>query len=349
MSVYVIVDGNNLAHYLYTIGAGRPVPPALDEALVAALDGWARAQEPAARQPVEVEYCLDPRSAPVLGNQHVSVLVVDPGKKADNLVIRRLDYHAYQEDRCLVVSGDEALVTSAAEYQGLCLRVSEFCTPVHSGPPVFEPLPRRIPRVVMPQLPPGATNLAPAAQKSPKSPAPIHLAARAKGPGRRAGTSYGEYDRLVEQTLAGRNPISATAPESAPPQPDSPAPLDPPVQAPRLARLSPQTWPAKAGEKFLMESFCPAHRLEIQPLFEGSAALAASDLPALADLLREHCAAEADFVLRGGSLMDRVRLALLRAPNLCLSPSELAAQTGDRLSHIQHKLRQAAGSWIEWA
>ncbi len=344
MATSVIVDGNNLAHYLFMLGSRRTIPLELDEQLIADLDEWARIQEGLHQHAVRVEYCLDPRPEPPASQERVTVFVVGPGKQADALIVDRIAYHAFRNDPCLVISSDEELARQAAEYGARRLKAHEFAPGgilryADANQPLFIPLPRKIPRAELPHLstPAGIASAVPEP-------------ARSADRRHRAAPSAEEYDRLVAQTLAARNPAPppeepATQEKTRPPEPQL-EPQPEPERAAWRVQLDLATWPLEPGAKFLKESFCPTHLKEVQALFELAGGLRPGDLPALAELLREHCAAEADFICRGGSLMDRVRLALLGSESQALTAAELAGLTGDRISDMKHKLRQADGRWV---
>lgn len=330
----VIIDGNNLAHFLYNLGPSRVIPPGVDALLVDALGAWARTQS----QPVEVELCLDPRREKPTGNPWVTVFTADPGRRADGMIVGKVSHRVYAGDACLVVTNDKGLQARVADYQVRCIAVRDFVVPEQFARPTFIPLPTKIPKGLIPPSPEGDRG----------TPGPnVKERPRLK---RRPEDSAGEYDRLVAQTLAARNAKAGTASGGAAngtlageivlPAADVPAQTE-------IVRLTVDTWPAQPGAKFLKESFCSRHYPEVSILFKDAQPLTSQDLPVLAEFLLEHCGAEGDFVRRGGCLMDRVRLALLRAVGLQLTFAEIAAQTGDSLSDVRRKVRQGAGRWVE--
>lgn len=333
MANCLIIDGNNLAHHLYKLGPARLVPLKIDLALVEALESWAASQERA----VEVELCLDPRREKVAGSRHVSVFFADPGKQADGMIVGKVITRVYNHvtttrEPCLVVTSDEELRRRVAEFQVPCMSVREFSPPGSSLIPEFAPLPAKIP---LGALPP-SFELSDPTPSQPKQAVPRPARAR------RAKNSSAEYEQLIAQTLAvlaGQSP--GLQPNASQKTPDPPSP--PPM---RMVQLSVATWPAQAGARFLMQSFCARHAAEVAGLVPDPAQASQGDLPVLAEILLDHCASEADFVSRGGCLMDRARLALLRAEGMRLTYEELACQTGDTLSEIRRKLRQKEPAWI---
>lgn len=333
MPTCVIIDGNNLAHFLYHLGPSRLIPPGVDALLVDALGAWARSQS----QAVEVELCLDPRREKVVGNPWVAVFTADPGRQADGMIVGKVSHRVYAGDACLVITNDRELQARVDEYQVRCIAVRDFVVPGNSAAPAFIPLPAKIPKGVIPASPEeGRETPGPAVKERPR-------------PKRRSEASAGEYDRLVAQTLAARNTgagASAAGPATGIITGESGQPAGGDPARPETVRLTVALWPAQPGARFLKQSFCPRHFPEVSTLFRDAQPLTSRDLPVLAEFLLEHCGAEADFVRRGGCLMDRVRLALLCAAGRRLTFAEIAAQTGDSLSDVRRKVRQGAGRWV---
>ncbi len=329
MPTCVIIDGNNLAHFLYNLGPSRLIPLEVDGLLVDALGAWARGQS----QAVEVELCLDPRREKAAGNAWVTVFTADHGRQADGMIVGKVSHRVYAGDACLVVTSDQELQARVAEYQVRCIAVWDFVVPSHLDRPTFIPLPAKIPKGVIPHSLEGdCATPGPAAKGRP----------RLK---RRPDDPAGEYDRLVAQTLATRR-MNAGHAASEVSAGESARSVEEVQARTEIVRLTVQSWPAQPGAKFLKESFCPRHFPEVSVLFKDAQPITSEDLPILAEFLLEHCGVEADFVRRGGCLMDRVRLALLRAAGGRLTWAEIARQTGDSLSDVRRKVRQAAGRWV---
>jgi hypothetical protein len=335
MATCVIIDGNNLEHYLYRLGPGKLIPFELDVQLVQALSYWANSQD----REIEVELCLDPRREIASGKEPVMVFAADPGSKADGMIVGKVSHRVYTQDSCLVITSDEELRMRVAEFQVRCIPVREFVLSAHTNPPKFARLPAKIPRGIMP---PASTQPAPQNLRPPK---PQFIPTKDRdGLKQRGGThSIDEYDRLVAQTLASRNPSTAEADLENGTETTSKPPDRQEIQ---ILRLTLHTWPVQQGAKFLQESFCPEHFAGVADLFLKDVPFKSADLPFLANLLFEHCANEADFISRGGSLMDRLRLALLKSAGMSLTFSEAAQATGDNLSNLRHKARQNAGRWV---
>ena len=335
MATCVIIDGNNLEHYLYRIGPGRLIPFELDVQLVQALSDWANTQN----REIEVELCLDPRRETASGKEPVMAFAADPGSKADGMIVGKVSHRVYTHDSCLVVTSDEELRMRVAEFQVRCISVREFVLSAHSNPPTFAPLPAKIPKGVMPV---SAAQPAPHNLRPPK---PLFTQTKDHDGLKQRGGAHpiDEYDRLVAQTLASRN-LDVT--EDDPENRDGSISNPPDRQQVKMLRLTLHTWPVQQGAKFLQESFCPEHFASVADLFLKDVPFKPADLPFLANLLFEHCGAEADFISRGGCLMDRLRLALLKTAGLSLTFPEASQATGDSLSNLRNKARQNAGRWV---
>lgn len=331
MAICVIVDGNNLAHYLYNLGPSRSIPLEIDAHMVEALASWAANQN----REIEIELCLDPRREKVAGNKWVTVFTADPGRQADGMIVGKVSHRVYDGDLCWVVTSDEELQARVAEYQVRCISVRDFVLPLNTIPPSFAALPAKIPKGVLP----------PTFDLNQQSPKPLKKELRAPRR-RRTKKPEDEYDRLIALTLAARNaPVDKQDSQGAnAPSADQPADTSQELQT---VQLTLSTWPLLPAIKFLKESFCPTHLPEVSGLFHGAQHLKPEDLPVLADFLLNHCAGETDFIRRGGCLMDRVRLALLQADYLQLPFQEIADLTGDSLADIRRKVRQNEGRWVK--
>lgn len=105
-------------------------------------------------------------------------------------------------------------------------------------------------------------------------------------------------------------------------------------------------WPLEEGIRFLTRSFCPRHRIEHKDLIDliNPEKAAADDLRAMAELLLFACGNEENFARRG-SIMARVRLALLQARGKPLSISALSALTGLNQRGLQGRIKAKADRW----
>jgi predicted RNA-binding protein with PIN domain len=334
MTVYVLLDGFNLAHYLFELAPLTPVTAQIDQPLIDVLGSWA------ARWGAEVELCFDPYPDVPEGNQTVKILIADPGHKADGLILYRLDYHSYQQERCLVVTSDRELQREVKERGGRCFSNRQFVKQVGNGKYSFASLPVSLPLGKLSALPGGKGQAI--------SPAQPLSASRGRKP-----TSVHQLD-IHQQTLAWIDSLRNETVAPVPNDPETDHEMDnrPPTlpQSPPKElrfRLTPRDWPIAAGIRFLVDSCCANHRGHLLDMLNGATEPSQVDMPFLAEMLVEMCGAEPDIILRGGSLMDRVRLALLMAGPSGLALSELAATTGDSAARIKQKLRQKQNRWVE--
>jgi hypothetical protein len=334
MTVFVILDGNNLAHYLFELAPLTPLTDQIDRPFLDVLENWA------ARWGAEVELCFDPRPDPPPGNAAVKILVADPGHKADGLILYRLDYHSYQKERCLVITSDKELQTEVKERGVRVFSSRQFLKQVGRGQYTFAPLPVSL------RL--GKLTARPRWEDQPAPQSSLTTS-----PSRRRKSTPPQEADVHQQTLAwldalrGDPPPQVTAPDLDTTQVGRIA--EPPL-APHLELricLTPQDWPISEGVRFLKDSCCRSHLESMQDVLGAGPLNEQVDIPFLAEMLIETCGAEPDFVQRGGSLMDRVRLALLIAGPSGLSINELAAVTGDNPARIKQKVRQKQNRWLK--
>jgi hypothetical protein len=333
---FILIDGNNLAHYLFKLGQGHKVTPENDRQMIINLSNWAY------NQGVDVELFLDPRKQKPEDAQHIRVFVAEPGKKADDLISEYIAYHVHQQERCMVITNDGELRDRASEYKVLHQTVFDFVKNAYLQSIQFANVPDLIPLGTLgenSQEGPFREQLLGDSQPIQKLSSAPGLILRAHRASSSRGNGYlqQEYDRLFDRTLAlrgvkqARCPVETSAAEKLP----EPAYL-----------LDLRNWPLKQGGKFLFESFCQTHRDEVKAMVGDLNSLQSDDLPELAALLLENCAEEPDFILRGGCLMDRIRLVLLQARGAPLTQSELIARCNAAPSDIRRKLHRNIGRWL---
>ena len=111
--------------------------------------------------------------------------------------------------------------------------------------------------------------------------------------------------------------------------------------------LTISTWPINTGVRFLLASFCSTHRLQFINLLDSFdlSQLRAEDLVILAEFLRTTCSAEPGFTHRG-SLMDRVRLALLKAGDTGLDLATLAVEIDIKPEGLGGRIKRKANGWL---
>jgi hypothetical protein len=360
----LLIDGNNLAHFLYTnLAPGQKMTPADGQRLIEQINNYARTYP----QDLLIELCLDrsPGAMPPLA-ANLRIYYAEYPQTGDDLLLGRFWFHLMGEHACLVITNDEAILEEINQGQGASLRVYDFVrrpglvTPVFRAPNEFPVISRPIAHDPKkePALSLGASiyfriaweEEQPRTHIVPEIPKPKEIPVR----------------RTIQPTPS--QPVHAQhEPEKLPGAPIG----EPGVQAweddggasdGQTADIAVETaaeeglyyfitienWPIDEGARFLLNSFCPKHRDEYHDLFSAfdRATLRPIDLRALAELLLHACGDEPDFT-RQGALMARVRLALLRAHGEPLSLEDLAQQTGLKLSGLRGRIKAKAGRWVE--
>jgi len=348
MEIYLIVDGDNLAHDLYHIPKGADITPELDLRLMAALKRWQGHQS----RPIRIDLCLDPRRVPLKVEAPDVVYIAEPGMKADDRIIDKVVSRVSQSQPCVVITDDNDLAARVGEFGVMAIRADQFIVMANPSNPIFSDLPDEIPGGFIRDLSTGDRQ----SKTSPQNDALNHKL-------NKKDNSQDEINQLMERTLGlrqlgiGSNGQQSGGAETQPPRIDPEALTRLTMAAAEFTaeskgekcifHLTLKTWPLEKGVKFLRESFCKEHFDQVAPLFENVGNLVPGDLFALAALLAESCAREPDFVSRGGSLMDRVRLALLQAPGYYLTLEELVLLAGAHKSDIKRKARSSGANWLE--
>ena len=333
----LIIDGNNLAHQLFSLRKNSKVSLAQAQTLADLLSAYLLAN-PTFR--LHIDLYFDGGLAPVK-NGTVSLQII-PAHDADDEIIQRVFQGKRDQDHVVVVSGDEDLRNGIDYLGAVTISAFEFIL-VHNP---------KAPKFIYPGSLPFDFQIT-AAEPDPEpvvsveefmpEPEPIP-----------ADTPQGEVETGLEAEAA----LAEDAPEEpeAPAEslPIAPVPEEPPaavkVTPPALSawyRADPAAWPPAEGAKFLSGAFCPQHRAGAAALLHGAQPLRPADLSALASLLVASCGAEPNFG-KQGSLMDRVRLALLKAKGAWLSIEQLAAATDLPLVGLHGKIKKKAEKWVEF-
>ena len=320
----LIVDGNNLAHYLYQFSTHKPVSAGDIQLMSMQLSQYVRA----ARQPVVIELCLDhfPAGQPLPRMGGVEVFVASVQEEADDVLRERFRFHDHQNHPCLVVTNDTKVREDVEEEGGAALLVYDFVRrqgkkPVFRDPSEF---PSRNP---LPRLAEGEPSPQPA-ETVVKRPTPRPLRAPAPSP--------------VETPLP--EPPAQPVIESPP---ASEKPLDA-VEAQPAYRLTLESWPLEKGVRFLVDSFCPEHGAEYRELYRSlkDHPLFQHDLYELANALVKYCGEEPEFATRG-SLIDRLRLALLLSPEQDVPLEIILKRTGLPARGLQGRIKEKARGWLK--
>lgn len=349
----LLIDGNNLAHFLYTnLAPGQKLTPADSQLLIDHLSAYARTYP----DELEVELCLD-RSPGAWGPlpENLRIFPAEYPQTGDDLLLGRLWFHHIVKRPCVVVTNDEAVLEEVDETSAMSLRVYDFVRRPGQHAPVFR-APDELPRNPAPgalerSRPPHAQTLS----------ASIYFRIIAEDSGQ-PEMPHREPD--LPQPKAEPLPTPPQAAERAVPAGDA-LEISLPILNNELGReveVSDQTaedgegpfyflnldqWPVEEGIRFLLNAFCPAHQEKYRDLMNSFSmeSLRPADLRALAELLLHACGDEPDFA-RHGALMARVRLALLQARGEPLSLQELAARTGFKTAGLRGRIRHKAHPWV---
>jgi len=329
----LIVDGNNLAHQLFSLRKNSRVTLAHAQTLTDLLADYLRAN-PAQR--LHIHLFFDGGLAPARPAR--VNLEVFPAHDADDDIIQQVFQCVREQNQVVVVSGDEDLCLGVAGLGAVTISSFEFILVHNPQAPRFiypgslpfdfqrsAPEPEvEAPEFSESDFPPEAVEAAPPVEEPPQEPEESPLE---------------EDTPALEEPLGDEEPADETAPAAAPESAPVPA-------LTAWYRADPSAWPPVEGARFLAGAFCGLHRADAAALVHDGQALRPEDLAALAALLVSTCGDEADFCARG-SLMDRVRLALLKAKGTWVPLDALARAI--RLSPVglQGKIKKKAEKWLE--
>lgn len=350
----LLIDGNNLAHFTYhTLSRNKRMTKADTQRLVEHLSSYIHNYGDS----VEIELTLDHgRDEDHEVPSGLRIFTAEHPQNADQVLLDRLAFHLHEKRPCLVISGDEKDVLEPARSLGAnTLKVSAFVRRVGQKNPVF-----RDPDDLPPILPSSIGPFFGTDQGAKSAPAPSMRLVFQKSSGHRHST---RLHKPIAHPPAFPTPSSDTAtgpvqPVFAVPDPGAECLLpDGSLQAVPAEKkaetaerepiytLNVSGWPVEEGARFLLQAFCRKHRAEHHDLVDlNQPALKPGDLEVLAAILLETCGAEPDFAQRG-SLMDKVRLALLQAGG-SLTMSQLAERTGLRVTGLRGRIKEKARTWI---
>jgi hypothetical protein len=338
--ITLILDGNNFAHLLYDIPSGQKVTAAHDERLISQLAVYVDTHP---HSQFDVLLCMDwfdSQAEQAVFRPNLRISLPGSGQKADDDILGHVLYLKRTKQDFTVVTADQDLQDRVTGAGGTYVNLHDFVLLAHPEHPVFCP----------------PENILPLRVKS--------RGRRRRLPADPAATSWPEELNTTAAASLASRPAKKPATRRHQPQPESAAAEDNPSliaeesiraaeeQAPAMDepryRLSLEGWPVQAGVRFLTQSFCKQHCAEQKERIDALSGPSATynDLLALAELLAATCADEPGFASQG-SLMDRVRLALLRAPQHTLPLSALISQTGVNPSGLRRRLKEKAGDWIE--
>jgi len=334
--ISILVDGHNLAHYMYNLRPGQRLTPAIAQRIV---DTFARYRFQFSDHPPEIELCFDGGIRPLAGEPPgVRVLAAGPQNKADYLLLDRFRFHQFAGNACLVITNDEEIQDRLAQEGGAYLTTFDFVLFAHPDHPILLP-PDDLPLDGLENLKSHGESFAEL------SGATLADAIHRLGELRKSGTS---------RRNRRRNLIVPSTPElivhsEVPISPAEENELATTIQPPSTSHyhLTIASWPVQAGVRFLLASFCQQHRPAFLSLLEefDIDQLRPQDLSILADFLIASCGNESGFSRRG-SLMDRVRLALLKAGPEGLDLPALAAEIGLKQEGLQGRIRRKSAGWL---
>lgn len=357
----LLIDGNNLAHFLYTnLAPGQKMTAEDSRLLIEHLSSYASTHAGRAL----IELCLDrPAVFDTPLPENLRVFAAEHPSNGDELLLGRFWFHHLALRPCLVITNDERILEEVREERGNVLRVYDFVRRPGSRP-VFRD-PQDLPPLPVPAAPPDevephhtlrssiyvrivhdrrvAEQTDPAHPKAPPTeparPKPAHPIAkrRVPAPPNRLPAADKSREHAPAMDLAAdasttEAPVAATSTASE--------------EGPYYF-LSMETWPVTETVRFLRNAFCPAHRSQYLDLLEDihPQSLTPADVRALAELLLHTCGDEPDFTQRG-SLMARVRLALLQARGEPLSLAQIARATRQNQAGLQGRIKEKAGRWV---
>lgn len=361
----LLIDGNNLAHFLYPhLGAADKMSASDSQQLMTHLDHYARQHN----QSIEIELCFD-RLPDKIGSLQTNLRVygAEYPQNGDDLIIDRFWYHQIGRHPCLVITNDGNIIEEIKEAAGNYMQVFDFVRRPGINNPVF-----RDP-ADLPQIPVPNNSLNEEQNRVPLS-ASIYFRI-VEDPRLHNSQKRSQYQKNLppreEQSI---NQRTSTLPDTVQfalgenfqqpiePQTDRTeesasgkctALADVQTNSRQLAEephyfLDLNRWPIEEGIRFLIKSFCQIHRSEYQDLIDliDPAKANREDLRALAELLLYTCSGEENFARRG-SLLTRVRLTLLQARGELVSLSGLAQAAGLKKHGLQGRIKAKANHWVE--
>lgn len=352
----VIIDGNNLAHFLY-----NNLPPETKMAdkmtvlLVNHLDSYARAYP----DQVNIELVLDKAPERWINIQSKNLRLVHSAhpQKADDVILGQfLLYHQINRLPCVVITNDQELLDEIQSGGGAFLRCSDFVRRPGRVNPVFTE-PNALPKAA----PPPRQNQE-TAVSHPLRTSIFYRVAREQNKKVRPTKGLLPVKRQEVKPEADFSPLVAAEKASQVPRiPNDTELLIEIINPPNQPNAQPQDsgsgltyainfddWPLQEGARFLRRAFCETHRVEYQDLLKSVdyRALQPADLRAIAELLRYACGQEPGFA-RQGSFADRVRLALINAHSSRVTLAEIAQRADLPLPGLHRKIKTKVSRWVQ--
>jgi hypothetical protein len=343
--IVLIIDANNLAHWLYNLPS-KQITPAHCQLLVNQLIEYHNRYR---ARLADIELCFDREQEwQQRTPDFIRIFSATYPLGADDLVLDRFYFHNYHQQAHVVITNDEAIQNEIHADGGLFLSVYDFAQLTNTERPIF--------------LSPADFGLSfpsPASPQQPQAAIPDlrHLSRRG------LEETLAQHGYTLSEARASRRvqanpdtrphpvPLPTPAeilPSAKPLEHSAKAPSRPPTAAEPAYRLTLDTWPVEAGVRFLLQSFCIDHRETFVTLIQefDPHTMQSADLRVLAAYLISTCGEEPGFT-RQGSLMDRIRLTLLKARGEPLPLSQIVSETGLNATGLQGRIKDKAAPWVE--
>jgi len=110
--------------------------------------------------------------------------------------------------------------------------------------------------------------------------------------------------------------------------------------------ISPETWPIVKGIQFVLDSACLAHRQQLRGLIGDPSHAKQEDLISLFEVWLDFCKHESDFILRGGALMDKAMLVLIKNYPDALTIAQITSSIEGNIGGLRKKIKKYSSIWI---
>lgn len=356
----LLIDGNNLAHFLYTnLTPGQKMTDEMSGQLFTHIGHYGR--QYTGRLQIELVLDHKPKVDVDLINNPVRVFSAIFPQTGDDLLMERFWYHHTSFHPCLVITNDDEILEIIRHERGNVLRVYDFVRRAGTHNPVFRD-PDDLPLLLPPQFSDKQVSLQASLKDSIHFRISVEQQTSPTRPKRSSNRPDHGFTNLLPTSIVDGAiitsaldlPSSSTAlPDTLLGQQDRVLQMEssidrkPSSENMPIYYLNLDSWPLREGARFLRQSFCAKHRQEYKDLLASIDydRIEAADVRAIAELLLHSCSQETNFCTRG-SLIDRVRLALLQARGEPLSLAELADRTRLSIPGLNRKIKAKAGQWL---
>ena len=333
MPPIVIIDGNNLIHAKYIVENDN-ISFQTMEGTIEKLTRWADAENRF------VELCVDPYPIEPRTQGNLRLMVED--RKADDLVEERALYHAYNGQPCVVVTTDEDLQDTIRDLGIDYITSQDFAW--RPGPFGFMSLPPISKVPVRLPVDPAATLHTIQEQVPIKIKKHRNSKQKVDGnPRKTVETKSMEADASVALRPESMLESTSASMENL---------RDPMIELSIGSTfedefvLNVENWPLQKGVRFILESACSVHQRELTAIIGNVATVTSKDLISALELFINLCRDEPDFISRGGSLMDQVRLALIKEYPNPLTLAQIEQLMNRKTSGMQKKINNYSPLWL---